>query len=237
MGFKKGKARESLSIGRLDELFGSDHPVRLMDLLVEKVIPQLSGQINEVGHNEIGASAYDRKSLLKLYLYGYYNGIQSSRKLEQETYRNLEVIWLMEDLRPDHKTISDFRKDHGEQIRQVVRHFSWFLKNRGYLEASEISIDGMRLKANTNRDTLSEEKIDKRLGRLNRQITIYLKKLALNDAIDEKEENLERLAVEERKAVEMIAQLQGEIEELLKKKTTSEIVTKSMSTSRTRKHR
>jgi len=237
MGFKKGKAREILSIGRLDELLGPDHPVRLMELLVEKVVPHLPGEINEVGHHEVGASAYDRKSLLKLYLYGYYNGIQSSRKLEQETHRNLEVIWLMEDLRPDHKTISDFRKVHGAQIRQVVRHFSWFLKDRGYLEAAEISIDGMRLKANTNRDTLSEEKIDKRLGRLNRQITIYLKKLELTDAIEDKEENLERLAVEERKAVEMIARLQEEIEELLKKNPTSEAVAKSMSTLRTRKRR
>lgn len=237
MGFKKGKSRESLSIGLLEEQLGSDHPVRLMDLLVEKVVPHLTDEINEVGHNEVGASAYNRKSLLKLYLYGYYNGIQSSRKLEQETHRNLEVIWLMGDLRPDHKTISDFRKVHGEQIRQVVRHFSWFLKDRGYLEAAEISVDGMRLKANTNRDTLSEEKIDKRLGRLNRQMTLYLKKLELNDAIEDKESNLERLALEERKALEMIAQLQGEIEEMLKKKPTSAIVAKSMSTSQTRRRR
>lgn len=220
MGFKKGKSREHLSIGLLEELLGMDHPVRLMDLLVEQILPHLERPINEVGHSEVGASAYDRKSLLKLYVYGYTHGIRSSRALERETQRNVEVIWLMQDLRPDHKTISDFRKDHGEVIRGVIRQFNWFLKSQGYLEGKSISIDGMRTKANTNRDTLSEEKIDKRLGAIDRRITQYLKQLELNDRRSDLEEDLEELSLEKKKAMEHIAQLQEEIEELLKKKVT-----------------
>lgn len=138
--------------------------------------------------------------MLKLFLYGYQNRVSSSRALEREAQRNIEVIWLLQGLRPGHKTLSDFGKHHGEQIREALRQFSWFLKKGGYLDCKEVSIDGMRLKANTNRDTLSEEKIDKRLGKLDKQISYYIEQLKANGAIEDKEEKLELLALEEKQA-------------------------------------
>lgn len=223
MGFKKGTPKEDLVLGRLEDLIASDNPVRLMDLVVENIVPHLGEDINDVGHNKVGASAYNRKELLKLLIYGYQNRLSSSRLLERETYRNVEVIWLMGNLHPDHKTISDFRRSHGEQIRQVLRQFNWFLKNKGYIEGERISIDGMKTKANANRNTLSEEKInkriDKRLAAIDRQISAYLKHLELNDAVEDKQENLELLAIQEAKALQQIAQLQQEIQDLIKKRS------------------
>src|SRR5437762_13226013 len=99
-----------------------------------------------------GRPAYHPSVLLKLYIYGYLNRVQSSRRLEREAGRNVEVMWLTGRLAPDHKTIADFRKDNGGAIRQVCGHFGALCRRMGLLAAVSVAVDGSTLKAVHNRD-------------------------------------------------------------------------------------
>ena len=117
----------------LDETIEENHPVRIIDLVVESIIKNNKERFDRRRENEAGRPRYHDSSLLKLYLYGYFNGISSSRKLEVETHRNKEVIWLIKGLQPDHWTISNYRKDNGEDIKYVTKQFREFLKEKGYI--------------------------------------------------------------------------------------------------------
>src|SRR5438045_1144664 len=124
MHYLSGEDRNQSQIfSTLDSLIDTRHYIRLIDLLSEQYVSNNSELFNKKGNVDVGRKAYHPALLLKIFIYGYLNGISSSRKLEKECSRNLEMMWLTQKLVPDHKTISDFRKDHTDSIRAVVVAF------------------------------------------------------------------------------------------------------------------
>lgn len=207
-------------LGKLDDLVAANHPVRLLDLLVDQIVNINLDRFSQKGQVDIGRKAFHPGTLSKLYLYGYCNGISSSRKLEAECHRNIEIIWLLGNLKPDHKTISDYRKDHEEEIRFVTLEFRRFLKEKGYITGKTVSIDGTKIKANANRDMLSLERIENRLEDLQVKLDQYLKKLNANDLEEDLLDEMNEFTDEDSKEflIAKIIQLQQQIEELSKHK-------------------
>ena len=122
-----------------------------------------------------GRPAYHPSVLLKLYIYGYLNRIQSSRRLEREAGRNLELMWLLGRLVPDDKVIADFRKDNGPAVRKVCARFVDLCREMGLLAKASVAIDGSKFKAVNNRDrNFTRGKIDRRRGQLEESIARYL---------------------------------------------------------------
>jgi len=135
----------------LEDWIGADNPVRVIDVFVDKL------DLSRVGFDGVAPEATGRPSyhpavLLKLYIYGYLNRVQSSRRLEREAGRNVEVMWLTGRLIPDHKTIADFRKDSGPAIKQVCVQFVELCRLMGLLTQASVAIDGSKLKAVNTRD-------------------------------------------------------------------------------------
>src|SRR6478752_729466 len=136
---------------QLEDWISEDNPVRAVDVFVEAL------DLRELGFDgaqpaDTGRPAYHPATLLKIYIYGYLNRIQSSRRLERETQRNLELIWLTGHLTPDFKTIADFRKDSGAAIRRVCREFIVLCRNLNLFTRAVVAIDGSKFKAVNNRD-------------------------------------------------------------------------------------
>ena len=151
-------------------------------------------------------------------MYGYFNGITSSRKLEREAVRNIELKWLLEDLQPDHWTISTYRKNNEEQIKYVTKRFREFLIDKEYAEVKTVSVDGSKVKANATKDMLTNEKIIKRIDGMEKQIEEYLKKLKDNDSkedIIEEYESKGESSINEA-LIEEVSNLRAKIEELSK---------------------
>ena len=174
----------------LDEYVSSDHIIRFIDAFVDKVISARPDLLSRKGKSVEGRPGYTPNCLCKLLIYGYFNSVSSSRKLENETKRNLEVIWLMNNLCPDHWTISDFRKEHKELIRCITIDFRRFLKDCGYIKGKSISTDGTKVKAYASRDALSLKQIDKKLVYAEKEIERYLAQLNENDAIENEQADL-----------------------------------------------
>src|SRR5882757_7102735 len=136
---------------RLEDWIGEANAVRVIDVFVEEI------DLAELGFSGVDPEATGRPSyhpsvLLKLYIYGYLNRVQSSRRLEREAGRNVEVMWLTGRLASDHKTIADFRKDNGRAIRQVCSRFVVLCRRMGLLAQASVAIDGSKFKAVNNRD-------------------------------------------------------------------------------------
>jgi transposase len=130
----------------LDDWIGEDNPVRVIDAFVDAL------DLAEIGFAGVEPAATGRPSyhpsvLLRLYIYGYLNRIQSSRRLEREAGRNLEVLWLLKRLAPDHKTIADFRTDNGAALRKVCARFVELCREIGLLATASVAIDGSKFKA------------------------------------------------------------------------------------------
>jgi transposase len=222
MHYIESENRHQCTMGYcLDEIITLDNAVRIVDAIIEEIYKANSKRFDKKGKSELGRKAYKPTTLLKLYLYGYINSISSSRKLESETHRNLEMIWLLGNLKPDHKTISDYRKDNGDAIRFVTLEFRRFLKDRGYIEGKTVGIDGSKIKANANRDMLTLEKIARRTKRLEEQLEKYLTELSSNDTIDDLEDEIENREFPEnldKTLVKKIVTLQQKIEKLEEEK-------------------
>lgn len=218
MSYIQPKSRSQLMMPSLiDDYVSLDNPVRFIDAFVDKVVQIQPELLTDKGRSNIGRSAYQFPTLYKLYIYGFLNSISSSRKLEAETYRNMEVIWLLGNLRPDHKTISDFRKDNKEAIRTVTFDFRRFLKAEGYISGKKMVHDGTKIKAYTSKNTLSLQIINKRMEQLEAQLDKYLMQLQENDIVESVEEQLYTLSEElgvESALIEKIASLQERIEKL-----------------------
>lgn len=152
---------QQLLFGMLDDLISKDNPIRFLDALVEKIVEGNMDRFTRKGQSDLGRRAFHPAVLAKLYLYGYCNRITSSRRLETESYRNIELIWLLGGLKPDHKTIADYRKDNAEAIRFITLEFRLFLKEHGYIKGETISLDGTKIKANASKELLSLNKIEK----------------------------------------------------------------------------
>lgn len=202
--------------GKLDDLISREHPIRLLDALVDNIVTNNMGRFTLKGQSDIGRRAFHPAVLAKLYLYGYCNRITSSRRLEAECYRNIELIWLLGGLKPDHKTIADYRKDYGDAIRFITIEFRKFLKEKGYIKGETISLDGSKIKANANKEMLSIEKIEKILENLEGKLEAYLDKLNTNDLKEDQLEELDECTEEESKEflIDKIVHLQQTIEKL-----------------------
>ena len=161
----------------LDDYVGEDNPVRVIDVFINEL--DLSGLGFEgMAPAVTGRPAYHPAVLLKIYLYGYLNRLQSSRRLERETQRNLELIWLTGRLTPDFKTIADFRKDNGQAIRNVCREFIVLCRRLNLFAEAIVAIDGSKFKAVNNRDkNFTDNKLKKRMEQLEESIGRYLAEL------------------------------------------------------------
>lgn len=204
----------------LDELVAQEHPVRIIDKIVDSIVIGNRERFEKEREAEAGRPRYHDSIMLKLYIYGYFNGISSSRKLEVETYRNKEVIWLLGGLCPDHWTISNYRKENGEDIKFVTKKFREFLRGSGYIKLKTVAIDGSKVKANTNRDMLSIEKIEAKLEGIDKKMEEYLMRISESDRRDEIIDEVEGDGVEAggRKYLDKIIELQKQVEELQKTK-------------------
>jgi len=135
----------------VDDYVGSDNPVRFIDAFVDGLDLAAAG-FGRVVPKVTGRPAYAPTDLLKLYVYGYLNRVRSSRRLEAETHRNIEVIWLLRHLKPDFKTIADFRRDNRNAFRQVFREFVLLCRQLDLFGRELLAVDGTRIKAVNNKD-------------------------------------------------------------------------------------
>ena len=186
MGYIRGieRGQHILFPSTLDEYIDEANPVRVITAFV--------GALDFVGLGfvrgeaaETGRPGYDPRQLLELYIWGHLNKVRSSRKLERECERNLEAMWLLENLRPDFKTIADFRKDNGEPIKQTVVKFRLWCLSEGLYGREMVAVDGSKFKAvNNSERNFTKKKLAKVIARERLRIDEYLKAL---EAADEQE--------------------------------------------------
>ena len=150
-GFIEGENRQQSTLfpERVDDYVAEDSPVRVVDVFIDGL--DISGLGFKTEAKDTGRPGYHPRTLLKIYVYGYLNQVHSSRRLEREAQRNVELMWLTGRLAPDFKTIADFRKDNGEAIRLVCREFVMLCKKVNLLTDTLVAIDGSKFKAVNNR--------------------------------------------------------------------------------------
>ena len=194
----------------LDDWIDENNPVRVIDAFVEAL------NLGELGFGGVepettGRPSYHPSVLLKLYIYGYLNRVQSSRRLEREAGRNFEVMWLLGRLFPDHKTIADFRKDNGPAIRKVCARFVELCRGMGLLATTSVAIDGSKFKAVNNRDkNFTRAKVERRRAQLEESVARYLSQLDTAD----RQEPTEARAAKTTHLKEKLAKLKEEMERL-----------------------
>src|SRR5205085_11560755 len=150
----------------LDDFIDENNPVRVIDVFVDALdLAEMSFEGIEPAAT--GRPSYHPAALLGLYIYGYLNRVHSSRRLEREAGRNVEVMWLLARLAPDHKTIADFRKDNGPGIKKVCARFVEVCRKMGLLATASVAIDGSKFKAVNNRDkNFTRGKVERRRTQL-----------------------------------------------------------------------
>ena len=196
MGFVKGVHRDQVVMfpESLDEYIADDNPVRFLNAFVDSLDLQALGFERAIPM-ERGRPPYHPGDLLKLYLYGYLNRIRTSRTLEREAQRNVEVMWLLGKLAPDFKTIADFRRDNGKPIRAVFREFTVMCRRLELFGGHLVAIDGSKFKAANSRDrNFTESKLKRLNQRAEKKIKRYLEEL---DKADEQEQDNEKPTAEE----------------------------------------
>jgi transposase len=209
--FVEGTDREqsTLFLEYLEDWIGEDNPVRVIDVFVDEL------DLTELGFNGVnpevtGRPSYHPSVVLKL-IYGYLNRVQSSRRLEREAGRNVEVMWLVGRLVPDHKTIADFRKNNGGALRKVCAQFVALCRAIGLLTNASVAIDGSKFKAVNNRDkNFTRAKMERRLTQIEESVARYLSQLDTAD----RQEPSEALAAKTAHLKEKLAKLAGEMQRL-----------------------
>ena len=184
-GFIEGEDRHQATLfpERLDDYIAEDSSVRVIDVFIDDL--DLSGLGFKVVASNTGRPAYHASTMLKLYVYGYLNRIQSSRRLEREAQRNVELMWLTGRLAPDFKTIADFRRNHGKAIRLVGREFVMLCRKLNLFADAFVAIDGSKFKAVNNRDrNFTRAKMKRRLQQIDESIERYLGQIASADRQD-----------------------------------------------------
>ncbi len=185
MQYIQGVSRHQTYFSTLENQVDADNPVRLIDGFVDKLQLQKLGFTKTI-HKSEGRPPYAPAILLKLYLYGYLNKIRSSRKLEKESSRNIELQWLLQNLTPNYHTIADFRKVHAAPLQAMLKLYVQFLGDAGLLGKTTIGIDGSKFKAvNSKKNNYNQKKIDKYRQFIEDKAAKYLQEL---DELD-KEEN------------------------------------------------
>lgn len=207
-GLDRGQA--TLLPDCLEDYIGEDNPVRVVDVFVDEL------DLRDLGFERVDPRSTERPSyhpavLLKLYIYGYLNRVQSSRRLEREAGRNVEVMWLLGRLVPDHKTIADFRKDNGQAIRKVCSRFVELCRRIGLLTTASVAIDGSKFKAVNNRDrNYTKAKMARRMTQIEESVERYLHQL---DSADRQEPS-EALQARVTRIHEKIDKLKDEMQRL-----------------------
>jgi transposase len=171
------RAQSTLLPERLDDYVTEDNPVRVVDVFVDNLDLATLGFDRAVAQ-ATGRPGYHPATLLKIYIYGYLNRVQSSRRLEREAQRNIELMWLTGRLAPDFKTIADFRKNNGAAIRQVCREFVLLCRRLDLFSQALVAIDGSKFKAVNNRDrNYTRAKVQRRLAQIEESVARYLSEL------------------------------------------------------------
>ena len=184
--FIEGIARDQVTLlpECLDDYVDADNPVRVVDAFVDMLDLDLLGF--DVEPEAMGRPGYHPGVMLRIYLYGYLNQVQSSRRLERECGRNLELIWLTGRLKPDFKTIADFRKNNGPAIRKVCQQFVALCRDIKLLDSDIVAIDGSRFKAvNAKAKNYTRGKLRQKLGEIDKAIERYLGELDRADEVFE----------------------------------------------------
>jgi transposase/macrodomain Ter protein organizer (MatP/YcbG family) len=210
--FVEGIARQQATLFPecLEDWIDGDNPVRVIDAFVEKLDLLRLGFDGAVAETT-GRPSYHPAGLLKLYIYGYLNRVQSSRRLEREAGRNVELMWLTGRLIPDHKTIADFRKDSGMALKQVCVQFIELCRQMSLLATSSVAIDGSKFKAVNNRDkNFTRNKVERRRTQLEESVARYLTQLDTAD----RQEPSEELAAKAEHLKEKLVKLEGEMQRL-----------------------
>jgi len=194
----------------LDDWVDESNPVRAVDAFVDAL------DLGELGFEDVepaatGRPGYHPSALLKLYIYGYLNRVQSSRRLESEARRNLEVIWLIQRLAPDDKTICDFRKDNGRAIKKVCAQFVELCRRMGLLTKASVAIDGSKFKAVNNRDrNFTKAKVERRRKQLEESVSRYLSQLDSADL----QEQTQTITLKRIRLKDKLEKLHSEMEKL-----------------------
>ena len=194
----------------LEDWIDENNPVQVIDVFVDAL------DLGELGFDGVAPEATGRPSyhpsvLLKLYIYGYLNRVQSSRRLEREAGRNVDVMWLTGRLVPDHKTIADFRKDNGGAIRKVCARFIMLCRALGLFTEVSVAIDGSKFKAVNNRDrNFTRAKMERRMAQIEESVARYLREL---DSAD-RQEPTEAHETKTTRLKEKIAKLKEEMQRL-----------------------
>src|SRR6476660_2168999 len=216
-GFVQGADRQQTTLlpECLDDWVDESNPVRAVDVFVHAL------ELGDLGFDGVdpaatGRPAYHPSPMLKLYIYGYLNRVQSSRRLEREAGRNLEVMWLTGRLVPDHKTIADFRKDNGPAIRKVCAQFVELCRKMGLLAKASVAIDGSKFKAVNSRDNnFTQGKIKRRQKQIEESVARYMSQL---DTADRRtaagEDPSEAVLLTKTRLKEKLAKLEEEVKRL-----------------------
>ena len=191
MPYIKRACREQITLlpDCIEDYVSQDNPVRVIDAFVDSLV------LSELGFSkgkpaDTGRPAYDPSDLLKLYLYGYFNRIRSSRKLMTECSRNLELLWLLGNLKPDFRTIADFRKENPQSLKRVFVEFVRLCDKLKLYDKDLIAVDGSKFRAQNSKDKcFNAEVLHKKLANIDRHISDYLKSMDNSDA-DEQDEDL-----------------------------------------------
>jgi transposase len=200
----------------LDDYISQENPVRFIDAYVDSLDLQQLGFRHAV-LQETGRPPYHPGDLLKLYLYGYLNRVRSSRQLEREAQRNLEVMWLMKRLTPDFKTVADFRRDNRQAIRNVSREFTLFCRRLDLFSGDLVAIDGSKFKAvNSRSKNFTRKQLKRVIQKLDEDIDRYLDEM---DQADAEEPEEKKLTAEE---------LQDKIEEMKRQRAEAEKMEKQL---------
>lgn len=171
------RSQSTLLPERLDDYVTEDNPVRVVDVFVDQLDLVALGFERSIAQ-ATGRPGYHPGTLLKIYIYGYLNRVQSSRRLEREAQRNIELMWLTGRLAPDFKTIADFRKDNGAAIRQVCREFVMLCRRLDLFSQALVAIDGSKFKAVNNRDrNYTRSKVQRRIKQIEESVARYLSEL------------------------------------------------------------
>ena len=194
-----GIPRNQMCFSSLEDTISLDNPIRFIDAFVETIALESLGFVTQTIKSE-GRPSFDTKVFLKIYLYGYLNGLRSSRKLEKECVRNIELQWLLCGIVPNYHSISDFRKDNPKGLKKLFKLFVSFLKDADLIAGETIAIDGTKSRAhNGKKSNFNQKKIDKHLAYIEEKTQQYLEELAQNDqqensiTVTKIQEKIERL--------------------------------------------
>jgi transposase len=196
MSYIRGEDREQASFlpARIDDYVGAEAAVRVIDAFAEGLDVVGLGFVRAVPA-ATGRPGYDPRDLLKLYVYGYLNEVRSSRKLERECMRNVELMWLLRRLAPDFKTIADFRRENGPGIVGTCRAFVLFCREQGLFATRLVALDGSKFRAAASaKRIMGEQDIAEEAARIDQRIAGYLADLDATDGIETDDADAERTA-------------------------------------------